>query len=684
MDPRRHPVTAPGARTSTGRAGGRGRRGPAARGAPVLFGTPGARALLGPGQAARGAALAVIALSVACVLTRVGLVEHRGASSSDFVAAILAALLFVPLHVWHLRFGLVSRRPPYARATFAAMVAIHAAALVVVGPAWVSLLGLLATSALIVLRPIPAVAVLAACAVSPAVMGPLGGAFTNTNALNLGYVVVMFAVVEFALVWLIAAAHQLRTTRQALVTAAEQQEAARIRDDVRAALDLELHEMRDAARCGREAVDGPGASATLVALDRLVERSASALAHLREIVAFERRPDRRVAAEDLARVVRDAGTPVGVALEVRRARLICAAVHAVVLPFVLLADLGVFGPVAGVSLPVLVGCWSVIAALQVSLAVDAARGRRTPHAEWRWLAMLVAAVVGRDGGGPLWPLICFVVAGGAAVALRGVPRILAVAAVLGAGSADAVRNLAEIEAGAPSGYLALNAVDFVVVGLLWGGGLFASARLVAITERLTRARDELGALAALATRQRMSRDLHDVLGQSLTAIGLKGDLARRLLADDRDAARVELDDLVALADAQSAEIEAIARGEREALLETETEEAVRLLRAAGIDVHTALELDGLDDRTGALLGWAVREGSTNVLRHSNARRVEIRAARGDGRVLLEIVNDGALAPRDAAGSGLAGLADRVAGAQGSAEGVRLDGHRFRLRVELPA
>ena len=116
---------------------------------------------------------------------------------------------------------------------------------------------------------------------------------------------------------------------------------------------------------------------------------------------------------------------------------------------------------------------------------------------------------------------------------------------------------------------------------------------------------------------------------------------------------------------------------------TELEAAAALLRAAGIEVSTAVNLDGLDDDASTLLGWAIREGTTNILRHANARSCEIVLRRDDGHVQLQLRNDGAGSPR-AGGSGLAGLRERLALVEGSARAEALPGGRFQLHVQLPA
>jgi len=217
-------------------------------------------------------------------------------------------------------------------------------------------------------------------------------------------------------------------------------------------------------------------------------------------------------------------------------------------------------------------------------------------------------------------------------------------------------------------------------------GLWASARLVPIVAELEAARDALVANAVRSERRRLSRDLHDVLGQSLTAISLKGDLARRLIGADRGAAAREIEELEAVASSLAAEIEAVARDEREVAFAVEAGAAVDLLRLAGIEVAVDLRVEGLDYDASALLGWAMREGATNILRHADARSCSIRAVREDGVARLELVNDGAgtRTTGGTGGTGLQNLSDRLAAVDGRAAGHVLAGGQFRLQVEVPA
>jgi two-component system sensor histidine kinase DesK len=223
------------------------------------------------------------------------------------------------------------------------------------------------------------------------------------------------------------------------------------------------------------------------------------------------------------------------------------------------------------------------------------------------------------------------------------------------------------------------AVTFdAVVGL----ALYGAARLVRVLYELESAEAQLTEIAAGRERLRVSRDLHDLLGQSLSAVSLKGDLAVRLLDHDRPAARSEIQSLTAVARQALRGLSAVTHDQHVAKLRTETDGAVALLRAAGVSTAVEIELPGLAGPTEAVFAWAVREGVTNVLRHSQAQACEIRAGQRNGLAWLEIVNDGAAAPSPP-GTGLTGLAARASAKSGSLATTHSADGSFRLYVELP-
>ena len=236
----------------------------------------------------------------------------------------------------------------------------------------------------------------------------------------------------------------------------------------------------------------------------------------------------------------------------------------------------------------------------------------------------------------------------------------------------------------PFWHTVLEMVYFTIVWAVFAFTLYGTARLVRLVNELHRSRAQLAELAVDEERVRVSRDLHDLLGQSLSAISLKGDLATRLLSADPARARHELTSLTDLARSTLRDIRAVARDEHQVMLRDEIAAAQGLLAAAGIDTRvdtggTGRELPEAAQRT---LAWAVREGVTNLLRHSEATTCTITLARAGGTTTLDMRNDGVRQPPLGDGSGLTGLKDRAAAAGGSAS-ARLSSGHFHLHVELP-
>lgn len=223
-------------------------------------------------------------------------------------------------------------------------------------------------------------------------------------------------------------------------------------------------------------------------------------------------------------------------------------------------------------------------------------------------------------------------------------------------------------------------VVFFGVGV---GSLYWSALLVKQIHDLYASRIELAQAAVTGERRRMSRDLHDQLGQQLSAISLKGDLAVRLLSTRRDAALREVEEITEVARRAVRDMQAIARARHEVSMTEELDSAVALLEAAGLAVHTRVELPRLGAAENALFAWAVREAATNVLRHSEAQRCWISAFAENGCLRLEIVNDGVRRDEPPGnGSGLNGLSQRAREQNGVVRRERSRG-RFALRVDVP-
>jgi two-component system sensor histidine kinase DesK len=217
--------------------------------------------------------------------------------------------------------------------------------------------------------------------------------------------------------------------------------------------------------------------------------------------------------------------------------------------------------------------------------------------------------------------------------------------------------------------------------------LYGTVHLVRLVNELHRSREELAESAVGTERVRVSRDLHDLLGQSLSAISLKGDLATRLLAVDPVRARHEITSLAELARSTLRDVRAVTRDEHHVTLREEMAAAQGLLAAAGIDTrihtHGADGADlGLSGDIQQVLAWTVREGTTNLLRHSDATVCTITLSHAAGAISLSIQNDGVRHPRMAEGSGLTGVKARAAAIGGWAA-AQLSGGEFQLRVTVP-
>jgi two-component system sensor histidine kinase DesK len=219
--------------------------------------------------------------------------------------------------------------------------------------------------------------------------------------------------------------------------------------------------------------------------------------------------------------------------------------------------------------------------------------------------------------------------------------------------------------------------------------LAALSALARTNRELQAARLELAEAAVGEERARIARDLHDTLGHSLSIIALKGELAHRLLRHEPDRAEAELADIERVAREALVAVRETVSGYRQPSLAVELAGARAALAAAGIRGEVEPAPEGLPRDVDAVLGWAVREGVTNVLRHSHATRTRIRVlADGPCRV-VEVQDDGRREASDTSerssqsGVGLVGLRERVARLGGDVEAGPLPGHGFRLRVSVP-
>ncbi|MDP9845334.1 sensor histidine kinase [Streptosporangium lutulentum] len=228
----------------------------------------------------------------------------------------------------------------------------------------------------------------------------------------------------------------------------------------------------------------------------------------------------------------------------------------------------------------------------------------------------------------------------------------------------------------------IQAIYAVSTLFVTGFVIYVVVRLVIVSDDLAQARTELAEAAVLRERLRISRDLHDGLGSNLAAIALKGDLARKLVGHDPTAAAGELAELIHVARDAAQDVRQVARGYREMSLADEVHRATALLEASGVSCRTDLARLEVPRHIDEALAWAVREGTTNVVRHSRATSCSISTSTQAGSVRLELVNDGAQ-ERSADGGGLTGLKERAAGLGGSVSAERTGDDGFRFTMEVP-
>jgi two-component system sensor histidine kinase DesK len=195
--------------------------------------------------------------------------------------------------------------------------------------------------------------------------------------------------------------------------------------------------------------------------------------------------------------------------------------------------------------------------------------------------------------------------------------------------------------------------------------------------QLWQAHEQNLSLALDNERNRFARDLHDILGHSLTVITVKAELAQRLVDVDPKRARAELADLERLSRDALADVRRAVSGYRELTLPGELARARAALAAAGIEPRLPQSTDDVRSELRELFAWTVREGVTNVIRHSGARSCEIVLT----PTSAEIRDDGRGPGTGTDGSGITGLRERSAAA-GATLVTRALKPGFSLQVTL--
>jgi two-component system, NarL family, sensor histidine kinase DesK len=245
---------------------------------------------------------------------------------------------------------------------------------------------------------------------------------------------------------------------------------------------------------------------------------------------------------------------------------------------------------------------------------------------------------------------------------------------------------------------------------------YGAERRNALMYRLKETRAELARAAVAEERLRISRDLHDLLGHSLSLITLKAELAGRVIGTDPDRAAREIAELETVARRSLTEVRQAVTSYRQPSLAAELVSSRRMLASAGIECQLQVpDAYSLPPGVDALLAWTVREGATNVVRHSAAKHAEIVIDLTDTEASARLSDDGtgpqgkglpaiaratgtqaaggaaaaggwaedAAGPGGAAGSGLAGLAERAARLGGALSAGAGESGGFWLQVSVP-
>ncbi len=225
-----------------------------------------------------------------------------------------------------------------------------------------------------------------------------------------------------------------------------------------------------------------------------------------------------------------------------------------------------------------------------------------------------------------------------------------------------------------------------------GAGWLGFGRLIAANAALEGAQEEKARVAVAEERLRFARDLHDLLGHSLSVITLKSELAGRLMTVDAARATTEVTEIEQVARRALKEVREAASGYRQATLAVELAGSRTALAAAHISWAEEVDPDlSLPQPVEAVLAWTVREGVTNVIRHSHAATCTLALDVDDTTATMTIADDGTGAVNKNAatngsageGNGLRGLGERVAAASGILEAGPPEGGGYRLMVSVP-
>jgi two-component system sensor histidine kinase DesK len=303
---------------------------------------------------------------------------------------------------------------------------------------------------------------------------------------------------------------------------------------------------------------------------------------------------------------------------------------------------------------------------------------------WAWLVVLVALAIAVFvvGHGPGWVIILAVAAaacGRFTATIR--PAAFGAVSCGGASLIVAAQQARVVDAGSMA--------VLIVVPSMAAFLTYASTKRNETVAELRQTRAELARVAVAGERLRIARDLHDLLGQSLSLITLKAELSRRMLDTDAAGAGREMAELEAVARQSLSDVREAVAGYRQPDLVAELGAARQLLTAAGLSCQISTPAGlSLPADVDTVLAWTVREGITNVVRHARATCAGVTVttvdpADGGGRVTAQITDNGTGPLAGPAGSGLAGLSERVRQLGGNLMAGPAPAGGFRLQVTIP-
>lgn len=304
-----------------------------------------------------------------------------------------------------------------------------------------------------------------------------------------------------------------------------------------------------------------------------------------------------------------------------------------------------------------------------------------------WAVLLLGPTGGAENTGPPFTAVVVSALAASAFGPASVGLTMRQACLTGIGARLLVvpaTLLAGIGAPAAAGMLVGDLVAMAFVGLSCRG----CAWLQSVVWELDTAREAQSRLAVAEERLRFSRDLHDVMGRNLTTIALKSELAVQLARRGRPEAADQMTEVQRIAQESQREVRDVVRGYRTTDLHAEAIGARAVLRSADVacEIDLGEDADRLPLPVQSVLGWVIREATTNMLRHSEAGHCSIRLRREDGRAVLELENDGVPAvpiPSRGSGTGLRGLRERLAAHDGELTVPDAGPGRFRMLASVP-